>query len=249
VEAELLDAIYERPEDDAPRWVYTDYLLERGDPRGDFLVLQLLRRRRPLTPDEARAERMLQQHADRWVPAELARKTLRHSWRFERGFLARCQLRPSEQPIGSPQHGHPAWRTVHTLSAPGSGFGANRVLYAPALAELRHLSLDHGAFVEGFLRDREPLHELETLAFGWYASSDRAVIDQLCASPILPNPILLTYSVPLLTALAESALAARIERLSLWGGNIWNQVPAELRARVAAVDFLAWDTRRRRFDL
>jgi uncharacterized protein (TIGR02996 family) len=251
IEAALLDAIYERPDDDAPRWIYTDYLLERGDPRGEFMVLQLLRRRRPLTPDELRAERLLFRHATDWVPREIAKKTLRSTWRFERGFLARCHLRPSEQPTGSPQRGHPAWRTVHTLQSSGSGFGANRVLFAPALDELRHLALGWGPILESFLRDRAPMPELETFGFTWYLRDERAAIEQLCASPVMPNLlhlVLMVRDVDALLVLAASDLVARIERLTLWGVTPWQAVPAELRARVRAVDFDAWGTLHRRFD-
>ncbi|MEO8703353.1 MAG: TIGR02996 domain-containing protein [Kofleriaceae bacterium] len=250
-EAALLDAIYERPDDDAPRWVYTDYLLERGDPRGEFLVLQLLRGRRPLTRDELRSERMLLQYVERWVPNEVARKTMRHTWRFERGFLARCHLRGSEQPAGSPQAGHPAWRTVHTLASSGRGFGANRVLFAPALDDVRHLLLTEGPIVESFLRDRAPMPELETFSFGW-GNTELATIRQLCASSVMPNLlhlIVLTYSSEALTVLAESDLAARVERLSVSSRNSWQAVPEAARTRVTAVDFGGFEIMWRRFDL
>ena len=42
---ELLAEIYEHPDDDTPRRVYADFLLERGDPRGEFIALQLDRAR------------------------------------------------------------------------------------------------------------------------------------------------------------------------------------------------------------
>jgi uncharacterized protein (TIGR02996 family) len=38
---ELLDAIVESPDDDAPRRVYADALLDRGDPYGEFINVQL----------------------------------------------------------------------------------------------------------------------------------------------------------------------------------------------------------------
>ena len=39
----LLRAVYEAPEDDAPRLVYADWLGERGDPLGEFIHLQIAR--------------------------------------------------------------------------------------------------------------------------------------------------------------------------------------------------------------
>ncbi len=36
----FLQAIIERPDDDAPRLIYADWLDERGDPRGEFIRVQ-----------------------------------------------------------------------------------------------------------------------------------------------------------------------------------------------------------------
>lgn len=38
----LLQAILDNPEDDALRLVYADWLEERGDPRGEFIRVQVL---------------------------------------------------------------------------------------------------------------------------------------------------------------------------------------------------------------
>ena len=51
----LFDAVAADPDDDAPRQVLADALLERGDLRGEFIALQLLRARKAATPaQEAR---------------------------------------------------------------------------------------------------------------------------------------------------------------------------------------------------
>lgn len=39
--AELLNAVYERPDDRAAREVLSDWLIEAGDPRGELIALQL----------------------------------------------------------------------------------------------------------------------------------------------------------------------------------------------------------------
>lgn len=39
-ETELLDAIYASPDEDGPRVVYADYLLAKGDPRGELIQVQ-----------------------------------------------------------------------------------------------------------------------------------------------------------------------------------------------------------------
>ncbi|MGV3624109.1 MAG: TIGR02996 domain-containing protein [Archangium sp.] len=58
-EASLLDAIYAAPDDDAPRLVFADALMERGDPRGEFIALQLQRARGDGTRDGFIRERAL----------------------------------------------------------------------------------------------------------------------------------------------------------------------------------------------
>jgi uncharacterized protein (TIGR02996 family) len=40
IELELLDAIRNTPDDNGPRLVYADWLIERDDPRGHFIMLQ-----------------------------------------------------------------------------------------------------------------------------------------------------------------------------------------------------------------
>lgn len=37
----LLEAVYETPDDDAPRLVFADFLVEEGDPRGEFIQLDI----------------------------------------------------------------------------------------------------------------------------------------------------------------------------------------------------------------
>src|SRR5690606_10001290 len=43
--AELLAAVHADPDDDAPRLVYADWLSGHGDPRGEFITLQIERAR------------------------------------------------------------------------------------------------------------------------------------------------------------------------------------------------------------
>jgi uncharacterized protein (TIGR02996 family) len=54
-EQAFLRAILERPDDDAPRLIYADWLEERGDPRGEFLrwVVQV-RQLRVVSPEQRR---------------------------------------------------------------------------------------------------------------------------------------------------------------------------------------------------
>lgn len=246
---ELLAEIYEHPDDDGPRLVYMDYLLDRGDPRGEFIALQLRKQTQALTPEELRMEGMLfGTHVEAWVPREVRSKLQRAGMRFERGFLAKCELRQSEQPVGSRQLGHPAWRTVHTISAPGSGLGANRVLLEPELAGVRRLQLTPGPFTGWYLRAPEP-RAVETLALHWYAPDEDELVAQLCAAklPALRHLLVYVRYPAALRRLAESELVGQLDHLEIWTEKLWATLPQELRARVRRVTFSPFSTARAMF--
>jgi len=140
-EAELLADVYEHPDDDAPRLVYADYLQERNDPRGEFIVLQFRRRDGTLGREEAKREKdLLAEHGRRWLGgiAKLVKKT---GMEFERGFLSACATDEIDA--------HREWNTVHTLrqTAPHRN--------GMPLKSLR--VLESIASIEGLARVTEPL--------------------------------------------------------------------------------------------
>src|SRR5258707_731391 len=91
----FLQAIIDRPDDDAPRLIYADWLDERGDPRGEFIRVQCALagmdeydpRRWDLM---ARERELLSRYAPEWLGATIA--TL-PGWRFRRGFLEWVEIR------------------------------------------------------------------------------------------------------------------------------------------------------------
>jgi uncharacterized protein (TIGR02996 family) len=89
----FLDAIWENPDDDAPRLVYADWLEERGNPRGEFIRVQCALARNGLEERERRVlerreQELLEKHKQEWLePACSPRMT----WRFFRGFIAAMQ--------------------------------------------------------------------------------------------------------------------------------------------------------------
>jgi uncharacterized protein (TIGR02996 family) len=92
IEALLAD-VYAHPHDDAPRMVLADLLLERGDPRGEFIQLQLARGRdgEP-SPHEALLVKL---HGKRWLgplATVLSFGKGYSSTRFERGFVAHADF-------------------------------------------------------------------------------------------------------------------------------------------------------------
>jgi uncharacterized protein (TIGR02996 family) len=124
-EEELLELIASAPDDDAHRLVYADLLSERGDPRGEFIALQL---QREGTPEQKERERaLLRDHSEEWL-GPLARVI--ESCTFERGFLHACTVRfgsAHEMEEAAPS---PLWATVERLAGQVqfAGMGAFRAL-------------------------------------------------------------------------------------------------------------------------
>ncbi|MBX3162421.1 MAG: TIGR02996 domain-containing protein [Deltaproteobacteria bacterium] len=96
VEAGLLAAIRERPEDDAPRLVYADWLTERGDPRGELIAVQCALARLERDDDarprlEERDRELRTAHEEAWR-GELAQLPGFASGYLERGFVRRLAM-------------------------------------------------------------------------------------------------------------------------------------------------------------
>ena len=110
-------AVYAAPSDDAPRMVLADALLEKGDPRGEFISLQLEASRRRLTAAERwREYDLLEAHRDAWLgPLTLALDEWNEIVEFRRGFvdtLAIASDKPHTHKVISES---PQFKTVRTL--------------------------------------------------------------------------------------------------------------------------------------
>jgi uncharacterized protein (TIGR02996 family) len=101
--ADLEARVFARPDDEALRQVVADALMEAGDPRGEFIALQLFLARGPSTPEQrARALALEREHGARWSTVRGAEQV-----EHQRGFpwLVRTrQLNPGK-----------AWATVGVL--------------------------------------------------------------------------------------------------------------------------------------
>jgi len=129
---ELFRAVYATPEDDGPRVVLADALIERNDPRGELITVQL--RLAQGGGDRAlvsREKELLDAHAKGWL-GELA-PILMADVRFERGFLAACKIDNSHLDRVQKLVGHPAWSTVSSLE------GSALVALDPVMRSLRKL--------------------------------------------------------------------------------------------------------------
>jgi uncharacterized protein (TIGR02996 family) len=146
-EQALFQAILEAPDDDAPRFVYADYLEERGDPRGEYVRLACRQARKwpfriedPGDPESTRMWELERKHGKRWLAAMPTFEGVRW-WSLWRGF-------PAIQVRGWPplkRYGKRIWQLAPvedvdftSLSVPG----ARALVASPYLAQIRRLGFD-----------------------------------------------------------------------------------------------------------
>lgn len=154
--ASLQAEIYAHPADDGPRLVYADLLSENGDPRGEFILLQVERERTGM-PVSAREQELLKKHGKAWL-GDLAPVL---SWgkgysstTFRRGFVAQADIILSVGKKLQPLLGSEAWATVEGFADNGGGRG--ELLERAPLRALRSLKLS-AVDVEALARRAEPL--------------------------------------------------------------------------------------------
>ncbi len=149
-EGQLLEAIANAPDDDAPRRVLADVLLEKADVRGEFIQLQLdaeagIASQRALE----RLKAVYDRHATSWVPPGLTLADCE----FRRGFLASAIW-----PGWTDPH-HFGWRTVThlrvPLNYPATGQVRQSPLGGPPLRALRELR-GCGPGITSWLLDNPP---------------------------------------------------------------------------------------------
>jgi uncharacterized protein (TIGR02996 family) len=124
IEDDLLAEIYANPDDDRPREVFADVLQQRGDARGEFIVLQLTGR------DPERAAELVRRYAPAWLEPLTPMLNV-DECTFERGFLTRAVLGDITVPMLGPVMGHPHWSTVTELD-----FGAMLLMQKLTAKEL-----------------------------------------------------------------------------------------------------------------
>lgn len=110
-------AVFAAPDDDGPRRVFCDALLERADPRGEFLTLQLEREQRRLTaPERAREMELLAEHRAAWLgPLELALDEWCDLVEFRRGFVHTLAVASDKPHAMKVLLEAPGFATVRTL--------------------------------------------------------------------------------------------------------------------------------------
>jgi uncharacterized protein (TIGR02996 family) len=132
---ELLDAVYENPADDAARRVYADHLVAQGDPRGELIMLQCERAARSLPISAERREvELLWKYGRAWL-GPFAKAI--GAFRFERGFLAECELKQ----VTRKMIGDPSWATVERIRLKAADAALVAVFLSdPGMRALRDVS-------------------------------------------------------------------------------------------------------------
>jgi uncharacterized protein (TIGR02996 family) len=161
----LLDQIYAAPEEDAPRLVYADWLIERGDPLGTFIALQLERdpKREPVSSTE---QALVDEHWSTWIgtPGDVLEH--RHV-AFERGMWSACEL-VGVANLDELDTGAPSWGTVRRLRVDKD---ASRVLSdlldGPLQRSLRVVQTSTPSDVDVLATWNQPL-AIEELVMGRY---------------------------------------------------------------------------------
>lgn len=143
-----LTALFERvaqvPDDDAPRLVMADLLLERGDPRGEFISLQLAQ---AAGDSSARTHGRLKilegRHVRQWLPPGVDAADAG----FRRGFLFSATL------VGPTNPFHREWGAVEELHHMRS-FSGPPPFEVRRLNGLRHLAGCQRTQLEALVRQR-----------------------------------------------------------------------------------------------
>jgi uncharacterized protein (TIGR02996 family) len=215
-EARLLRRVLEHPDDDGPRLVYADWLDERGDPRGEFIRLQLALARlppgHPDRPDLVRRERLLtRQHLPAWSRGLIG---IARRCSFRRGFVEAVTL-PASAFV---EHAEALFaaapiKKVQIHDAPEA---LERLAGCVHLRRVRHLDLASSNFTDADLGSllRSPhLGGIEALNLSINGLTDRAAGSLAAAGLTGLRELDLSHNV-LRAPIALSALS-QLQRLDL----------------------------------
>jgi uncharacterized protein (TIGR02996 family) len=241
----FLRDVKDRPDDDIPRLILADWLQDMGDPRGEFVHLQVMRTRlaedNPAAAEMKKRERqLLRKHAFDWL-GPLADFGSR--WTFERGLIhLAAPLERFGKDAGFPGIESFEWVESLTVSinrpTPLDGLVASGVLRClvalelpgmfrmplqPLLHEdllsLRSLCLAGIRFGDAQARKLvycPHVAGLNTLDLGWNDLHDEAAV-ALANSPYLDNLNRLDVRGNRFTAQGETTLRAAFgDRVILW---------------------------------
>jgi uncharacterized protein (TIGR02996 family) len=232
---ELLAAVYANPDDDGARQVLADALQEIGDPRGEFIALQLSG---PDGGDPKREKTLYKKHWKEWLGA--AGKILKQdSIVFERGFLVEGVIHPRSNGDTRAAIGAPEWSTARRLRVndgvpvfPPVDFETHPVLRGLRVYEGCSFPGAAAIATDSVPRPLEVLRVVRRYNDGLGGSSELPpkVARALSDAPALPHLRVLAIGGSVNGAtLAEWSIVDRLEQLEFWDG--WAAlVPIQRRA-------------------
>lgn len=116
----LYAEVYEHPDDDDVRQVLADLLQDKGDPRGEFITLQLLPK--PSRAQKRRAKALVKEHGRQWL-GPLDRVIAKTGVVFERGFLTAARVMFRDQRDVEACGSAPEWATVEEIELRRRDYG------------------------------------------------------------------------------------------------------------------------------
>lgn len=176
-EKEYLEALAERPFDRSLRLVFSDWLLERGDARGEAIALG---EKGELSLTERRKlQRLTEQHAREWLGPLAAIADLHHT-RWEAGFVTELACQPTSAEAWNACTGDPRLATVKNLSIPASRDvpRVDSFLRHPRLRHLERLQAGSGVWMQLDGPGAKPAFALTTAAlmsWGTFGAELRSV--------------------------------------------------------------------------
>ncbi len=153
----LLDAVLAAPDDLSRRLVFADWLVEHGDPRGEFISLQLSP---PSESSSRRQAELIDAYWTEWLRPIL--DVVRIPPRFEGGFPVAGEVRG---PLTRELLAEPTWRTFTSVLL--TGVTALQLVNAPQLVSLRTLRGVGTGELAPLLASGAPLTCIAIQALGW----------------------------------------------------------------------------------
>lgn len=203
---DLLAECLANPDDDAPRLVYADALLEQGDPRGEFIQLQL--RPEPLPEADAKRVASLQRkHEKAWL-GDIARVTKLRV--FRKGFLDKCELlqgAAAEPAMWKAIAADPRMATVRTLDKGSASEALYRsFVFSPALRSLRRVTVPSNVMLAALPEAARPIEAVELSSF---AQATLGILDRVGPSAGIKS----------LTFPTTDSPAQLLEHVGRWAGR------------------------------
>jgi uncharacterized protein (TIGR02996 family) len=179
----LLDEIYAAPDDDGVRSIYADYLIERGDPLGTFISLQLGRARDHIASPSDEEQQLLDTHWRAWIGDSATQLSPLHVG-FERGFFSECDLTDRAVRITESSITVRPWSRLRTLM-----LGARHAVHLPKLLAMTHRSLRFigvpGRASFEAVTQSNLMMRLETIALAYDLSRDPPPLGSIAGLPTL----------------------------------------------------------------